>query len=736
MKAFVSCLFYYDMDVSLVMRFLSNNYTGEHRNVTQIVDRIRPFVDDDLLLHFERVMLSGCPNKMVSETSRENALLYWRKGNNPSIKNNLKKVMNTMNKEERNNFVIPLPSWLARYVPHLFFTPQHNLVKPGKKDRLIFNAAERPTMDAVPVNKMTSTKHGTELDCLFGDVKTKILSRAWNLRISFPDKDIIIHANDVKSCFRQLKHHPNVMGAFSFIIGQILFLQCGLTFGADFSPANWEVPRRIAEQLAEALFQDKSLPVKHRKYLDRLIWDVTLGSPINEPLTPASPDTLNTGVLDRDGNPINTPHHFFVDDGVYAEIFDKIRIEQAIASSIEAIFILLGHSDTSRRQDPISFDKMEDMVISYANKVLGQLINTRTMEVETPKEFIVETLNIIQSMWHSKRKRFHLSEVEIITGRLCYIAETSPWLKFMTSHLYTSIAHALRSNRHHLISTNAEFRAMLKLQKQADASELHASFALTHTARAVHSHKKSYNFNSTLKEELKLITAALSSDWVPTKRPIAHLIPRDPNGTSDSDSSLDSAGGFSFDMFYWWYLEWPPAVKQFTLKYIKSSKDGALISINVLEYAALIINFVAATHFFTKVAPSCANPSPTVMLFADNTTAEAWITKACKNTLEGRALGRLQCALMINNPVGINIGHVTSKDNEIADRISRFKNTNAATLGFPKLAQEFPQLMHCSRFHPSAELISFILDALLLKKCTNPLLIAQQLLADPGRITT
>ena len=44
MKAFVSCLFHYDMDVGLVMRFLSNNYTGEHRNVTQVVDRDRKSV--------------------------------------------------------------------------------------------------------------------------------------------------------------------------------------------------------------------------------------------------------------------------------------------------------------------------------------------------------------------------------------------------------------------------------------------------------------------------------------------------------------------------------------------------------------------------------------------------------------------------------------------------------------------------------------------------------------------
>ena len=68
------------------------------------------------------------------------------------------------------------------------------------------------------------------------------------------------------------------MGAFSYILGNYLFLQCGLTFGSDFSPANWEVVRRIAEQLAESLFSDTSLRQKHRKYLDRLVWKKDLGS--------------------------------------------------------------------------------------------------------------------------------------------------------------------------------------------------------------------------------------------------------------------------------------------------------------------------------------------------------------------------------------------------------------------------------------------------------------------------
>ena len=188
-------------------------------------------------------MIVGCPNKMNFETMRENAMKYWRGGNNPSVKQKLSQVMKTMNKEERNNSVIPLSAWLWRFIPHLFCTPQHILEKEGKKDRQIFDAKYRHHTEPIAVNMMTTTPEGTEIPCKFGNVLIRLLTRIWNLRITYPLKDIILHANNVKSFFRQLKHHPDVMGAFSYILGDYLFLQCGLTFGSDFSPSSWEVVR-------------------------------------------------------------------------------------------------------------------------------------------------------------------------------------------------------------------------------------------------------------------------------------------------------------------------------------------------------------------------------------------------------------------------------------------------------------------------------------------------------------
>ena len=125
------------------------------------------------------------------------------------------------------------------------------------------------------------------------------------------------------------------MGAFAYIVNKVLLLQCGLMFGSDFSPASWEVVRRIIEQLAETLFDDKTLVAKHRKYLDRLQWQGGLGSKKAKFVT-ATRDTINRGVLDAAGQPVKTPHDMFVDDMVYADVFEqaRTRVEQAAAPAL------------------------------------------------------------------------------------------------------------------------------------------------------------------------------------------------------------------------------------------------------------------------------------------------------------------------------------------------------------------------------------------------------------------
>ena len=125
-----------------------------------------------------------------------------------------------------------------------------------------------------------------------------------------------------------------------------------------------------------------------------------------------------------------------------------------------------------------------------------------------------------------------------------------------------------------------------------------------------------------------------------------------------------------------------------------------------------------------------------VLLRADNTTAEVWAQKGSKRSFLGRALGLLQCALMINNPVGINVSHVSTTDNVVADRISRIIKESNLETEMNTLMQDFPQLICCRRFQPSAEAISLIMEILSSKKYVDPLEVSRRLLKNPGEFTT
>ena len=758
-KAMLACLCHYDLDVSLLMRFLGGNYVGAHRDVERTVLTLQQHnIPDELIAHYRRVMTVGCPRIFNTTITRENALKYWRAGNNPSINKHLDQVLTAMNKEHKHKFVAALPSWMWRFIPHLFITPQHNHVAEGKKDRLIYDAAFQHDAESVPINMMTEDAAEVELPCKFGHVKQRLYRRLYNLRITYPNTDLVIHANDVKSCFRQLKHHPDVMGAFSYIIHNTLFLQCALTFGSDFSPASWEVLRRIIEMLAESLYKDSALRAKHREVLDKLTWQKSLGSAKARFVT-ATPDSKNQGVQDCSGNDVSTPHDMFVDDDLYSEVFKPERLEQAAAASIEAIFILLGHSDLTARQDPISWDKFLEMPVDWHNKALGTMIDTRRMAARTPENYTKKTLSILEKTWHkgeNTRHTFLINEAEVLAGRLGYNAETLPWLRFVMSSMYSSLAYALGESKAHLVRTDRNFRKLTRCIKRDlrfhktkdkddnahgkpagnDVSKRTHGFSLSQTSKRIHHSRKRFEMNRTLRKEIKLVHDALTCNWIDPWRPIGHMIPRDPSGTAWSDSSLHAAGGFSYEMGFWWYIRWPDDIQERTLKFVSSDKDGTLITINALEYASLIINYVAATHVLVHECPSADNPHPMVLLYADNTAAESWMKKASSSSDGARALGYIQAALMMNNPVGIYVDRVTTTDNVVADKISRIASETHLAADIPTLCQEFPQLKSCQRFHPSVELTSLILETLSTKKYVDPLTVSRRVLASPGRITT
>jgi hypothetical protein len=113
------------------------------------------------------------------------------------------------------------------------------------------------------------------------------------------------------------------------------------------------------------------------------------------------------------------------------------------------------------------------------------------------------------------------------------------------SHLYTSVAYALKNNKKLLEDCSQEFRDLVDQieRKQFFGNQLdlqrNVNFAIKKTAKMVNKHKHLYLVNSTMRDKLNFLSEALEPDsGIVFETSIGHLIPRMPTASIIGDSSL------------------------------------------------------------------------------------------------------------------------------------------------------------------------------------------------------
>ncbi len=144
---------------------------------------------------------------------------------------------------------------------------------------------------------------------------------------------------------------------------------------------------------------------------------------------------------------------------------------------------------------------------------------------------------------------------------------------------------------------------------------------------------------------------------------------------------------------------------------LKDNSDDRLISINVLQFVTVILNYCAILEIVTTTKVT-DDPHPMVLNVTDNMSALNWTLHACKSLQIGRLLARVFCSLLINSPVGITSKWISTHDNEIADDISRQKR-NSQSFDYSSLQQKYPELRACSFFHFAPELLLLIWETVL-----------------------
>jgi hypothetical protein len=169
-----------------------------------------------------------------------------------------------------------------------------------------------------------------------------------------------------------------------------------------------------------------------------------------------------------------------------------------------------------------------------------------------------------------------------------------------------------------------------------------------------------------------------------------------------------------------WHIRVHDKIIQHTLLFKSDNKDGLLVSINVLEFVTVIINYCAALHIF-QTTNVTEDPHPVLLNITDNNaSALSWTLHTCKRSRIGPLLARFFCSLLINSPLGINSQWISTDNNKIADDISCLKkqsDTNSApNFDYTTLKQTYPELNHCSFFRIQPKLISKIWAIVMTKK--------------------
>jgi hypothetical protein len=91
-------------------------------------------------------------------------------------------------------------------------------------------------------------------------------------------------------------------------------------------------------------------------------------------------------------------------------------------------------------------DKWLELIVAPKQRMLGLIINTNTLTVGIPPNYIKEVLNL-NTTWHSHRRCFTVGEAQRLTGKLGHLAEGAQRVFHLLTHLYASITYALAKNK-------------------------------------------------------------------------------------------------------------------------------------------------------------------------------------------------------------------------------------------------------------------------------------------------
>jgi hypothetical protein len=715
-EAFIQLAFGANLDIPVMLSCLRGEYSGDYKNSSSIIDiLVQHGCPQDLLSNLQRLLSMGAPATFKAFSTKNNFYAYLNYGNHSSAKDFKPTLTSSINKEIDRAYTIPLPSWFAPFIRNIHLSPLGLVEKEGKKPRLIIDHTFQPPNSAdeltvpttVAINQMHSIT--TETPLQYGSTFMRHLIRLYNLRISYPMETIYLFDDDITSAFRHVKYNFFVAGAFCAMVNHLLLIQCAQTFGSTSSPSNYET-LALCRAFLSTTFSSESyahLIEKHKSYLELVRWAASTDTSTSRITATCIQDILNKGVF-VDGSPVNTPQYPFVDDTLYADL--KRRILQAIAASIEACFIIFGTRDDRLRPCPLSVEKFSLLRCSPIRQQLGLVLNTNTMCLCIPSSKLEKLQQLLSSKFHPNRKQITVLEGATLLGNLDHLASHLPWFR----HTYRSIRSAFNSAVSHLHRAEEETDSYIHLLGRCDSltgtklSHHHRIMSKWLASRVYSNRDTKINLTIPLQNDLALLRSLTldQSLWI---TPIPHIIPRTPSFIAYCDSCLMGAGGYSPDLKFFWFFQWP------------KPEEEALVDethINILEYLAILITYTIAQQRL-RAEPTLAPDSyPTILIHSDNKTAVSWAESTISSTDPiAKHVARLACLLQIHARLGLKVAYIEGKTNVVSDDLSRLYTYSDSPLfalsdQIQSLQDKWPQLQNCDHCLLPPNLLSLLTTVL------------------------
>jgi hypothetical protein len=509
----------------------------------------------------------------------------------------------------------------------------------------------------------------------YGTALMRLLQLVWNLRISHPDEDILITADDISAAYRRVLYHPAMGVVFASVYNQYLIVPVGTIFGARNSPSLYMILGELRAWYATA--QDFSTVTTN------LTQQVQLAPELSEDdrknLEQAVKDEVNQGAQSLRAAQ-GTPQSSFVDDNGMAATREEIL--EAINSSVLAAYTVFGFPLEDRRPPCLNERKWRTL-ITHILRYLGFEIDTRQMTVRWPADKRERLRTLITDKWKpdaSLKDPLWLSPKAIaqtlgLIGSGGIASQTARYLSLRLQFCLNSAVSAKTNTASTKWWVTARVRVPLEARKDV---------------RTIH----------------QLLSAKNAEIYWTT--PIGLIVPRTKTTAIKADSSFEGMGGWCKNPPFMWRLSREDLIKcGFDIPRncddIRSKTDAenfaaghthAQAIINILEFIASIISlwfFVTLTARDTTKRLHLHRPT----LFSDNTCAVSWLEAAART--KRAPVRRLAVfAQMLLTHCGLSIQvestHIAGILNIEADALSRFSVAKSWASVISKMSQQLGNL--------------------------------------------